>query len=50
MDSASELEHQLLLARDLELIRSDNNEQLEQQTTKINRMLMGFIRQLRAET
>jgi four helix bundle protein len=47
--SASELEYQLLLARDLKLIQPDDYEQLVQQTTDIKRMLTMFVRKLRAE-
>jgi len=47
--SASELEYQLLLARDLKLIRLNDYEQLAQQTTEIKRMLTVFVRKLRAE-
>jgi four helix bundle protein len=48
--SASELEYQLLLARDLKLIQPDNYEQLVQQTTDIKRMLTVFVCKLRAES
>jgi len=37
--SASELEYQLLLSRDLKMIQPNDYEQLEQQTTEIKRML-----------
>jgi len=46
--SASELEYQLLLARDLKMIQPDDYEQLAQQTTEIKRMLTVFV--LRAES
>jgi len=48
--SASELEYHLLLARDLNLIPSDDHEQLAQQTTEIKRMLTVFIQKLNAES
>jgi four helix bundle protein len=48
--SASELEYQLLLARDLKLIRSDDYEKLAQQTTEIKRMLTLFVQRLSAES
>jgi four helix bundle protein len=48
--SASELEYQLLLARDLKLIQPDDYEQLVQQTTDIKRMLTVFVRKLRADS
>jgi four helix bundle protein len=48
--SASELEYQLLLARDLKLIQPDDYELLVQQTTEIKRMLTVFVRKLRAES
>ena len=48
--SASELEYQLLLARDLKLIRSDDYEPLAQQTTEIKRMLTVFVQRLSAES
>ena len=48
--SASELEYQLLLARDLKLIQPDVYEQLVKQTTEIKRMLTVFVRKLKAES
>ena len=48
--SASGLEYQLLLARDLKLIQPDDYQQLIQQTTDIKRMLTVFVRKLRAES
>jgi four helix bundle protein len=47
--SASELEYQLLLARDLKLIHANDYEQPTQQTTEIKRMLTVFVRKLRAD-
>ena len=48
--SASELEYQLLLARDLKLIQPDDYEKLEEHTTEIKRMLTVFVRKLKAES
>ena len=48
--SASELEYQLPLARDLKLIRPSDHEQLEQQTMEIMRMLTVFVQRLTAES
>jgi four helix bundle protein len=48
--SASELEYQLLLARDLKLIQPEEYEQLEQRTTEIKRMLTVFVQKLTAES
>ena len=47
--SASELEYQILLSRDLKLIQSQEYEQLTQQTIEIKRMLTLFVRKLTAE-
>jgi four helix bundle protein len=47
--SASELEYQILLARDLQLIRLEDYEKLAQQTTEIKRMLTVFIQKLKAQ-
>jgi hypothetical protein len=48
--SASELEYQLLLARDLKFIQPDDYEKLIQQTIEIKRMLTVFVRKLNAES
>jgi len=48
--SASELEYQLLLARDLKLIKPDDYEKLAPQTTEIKRMLTVFVQRLTAES
>ena len=48
--SASELEYQLLLARDLKLIRPDDYEKLALQATEIKRMLTVFVQKLTAES
>jgi four helix bundle protein len=48
--SASELEYQILLARDLKLIKPEDYEKLAQQTTEIKRMLTVFVQRLSAES
>jgi four helix bundle protein len=48
--SASELEYQLLLARDLKLIQLNDYEQLSQQTIEIKRMLTVLVQKLNAES
>jgi len=47
--SASELEYEILLSRDLNLIQPDNYERLTQQTVEIKRMLTLFVQKLNAE-
>src|SRR5437879_13830249 len=47
--SASELEYQLLLARDLKLIQLNDYEQLSQQTSEIKRMLSELVQKLTAD-
>ena len=47
--SASELEYQLLLARDLKLIQPEDYEKLEQQTVEIKRMLTVLVQKLNAD-
>jgi len=48
--SASELEYNLLLARDLKLIQPKDYEQLAQETTEIKRMLTVFVQKLSGES
>jgi four helix bundle protein len=48
MGSASELEYQLILARDLEYLRHETFEQTLLELTEIKRMLNAFIQKLRA--
>ena len=48
--SASELEYQLLLARDLKLIKPNDHEKLAPLTIEIKRMLTVFIQKLNAES
>jgi len=47
--SASELEYQLLLARDLKLLQTDDYERLSQQTVEVKRMLTVLLQKLTAE-
>ena len=47
--SASELEYQLLLARDLKLIPPNDYEQLAQQVIEIKRMLTVLVQKLSTE-
>jgi four helix bundle protein len=48
MGSASEVEYQLLLARDLGFIPADKYEQLNAQLVDVKRMLNSFIQNLKA--
>jgi four helix bundle protein len=48
--SASELEYQLLLARDLKFMPPNDYEKLMQQTIEIKRMLTVFVQKLSAES
>ena len=47
--SASELEYQILLARDLKLIQPHDYEQLAERTTEIKRMLTVLVQKLNAD-
>lgn len=47
--SATELEYQLLLARDLKLIQPQDYEKLSAQTVEIKRMLTVLVQKLTAE-
>lgn len=47
MGSASELEYQLLLARDLDYIGADTHMVLEQALVEVKRMLNSFIQRVR---
>ena len=49
MGSASELDNQLLLARDLDLISAEQYAARAQQVTEVKRMLAGLIRTLKAD-
>ena len=46
MGSASELEYQLLLTRDLSYLQPDTYRQLNDQTLEVKRMLASFIKRL----
>src|SRR5499426_1871571 len=48
--SASELEHELLLARDLKLLTPNDYQTLSQQTVDIKRMLTVLVQKLTAES
>ena len=48
--SASELEYQLLLARDLALLKPNVHLQLHERTIEIKRMLSSLLRKLRADS
>src|SRR5260370_25251455 len=48
--SASELEYQLLLARDLKLLQPGDDEALSQQTVEIKRMLAVLVQKLTADS
>ncbi|MCA9903014.1 MAG: four helix bundle protein [Anaerolineae bacterium] len=47
--SASELEYQCLLARDLGFLEATSHQQLEQQVIRVKRMLTGFTQKLKAD-
>ncbi len=47
--SASELENQLLIGRDLQFLRNEDYEQLQCQLVEIRRMLNSFIQKLRSK-
>ena len=50
MGSASELEYQLLLARDLRLVSPTEYDSLEGSVTEVKRMLASLLRKLRADS
>ena len=50
MGSASELEYQLILARDLEYIPKETFDTTASELTEIRRMLNAFIQRLRAKS
>lgn len=50
MGSASELEYQLILARDLEYISHDTYESKNRELIEIKRMLNAFLKKLRTST
>jgi four helix bundle protein len=49
MGSASELEYQLLLARDLKLLSIDEHQSLSAGVIEVKRMLTSLVRKLKAE-
>jgi four helix bundle protein len=49
MGSASELEYQLLLARDLKLLDSDEHQSLSGDVIEVKRMLTSLVQKLKAE-
>jgi four helix bundle protein len=49
MGSASELEYDLLLAKDLKLIQPKDHTELSQRATELKRMLAGLIQKLNAD-
>lgn len=48
MGSASEVDYHLILARDLGFLAESDYQQLNDQTQEIKRMLIGFIKKLKA--
>ena len=50
MGSASELEYHLLLAHDLEFLRTVDYQRLSEGTVEVKRMLASFIHNLRADS
>jgi len=50
MGSASELEYELLLAKDLLLLKSDEYGQLSREVTEVKKMLATLIQKLRADS
>jgi four helix bundle protein len=50
LGSASELEYHLLLARDLNFLKSDDYERLDESATELKRMLTALILKLKADS
>lgn len=50
MGSASEVEYQLLLARDLEYLTADEYQKLNNEVVEIKRMINAFLQKLRAKS
>ena len=48
--SASELEYQLLLARDLKYLESSQHNRLEGQVTEVKRMLSALMQKVRTDS
>jgi four helix bundle protein len=49
MRSASELQYQLILARDLQYVRHDAHAELERELIEVRRMLNALIRKVRSD-
>lgn len=49
MGSASELEYELLLARDLGYLHGPDHEMIEKHVQEVKQMITGFLHKLRAE-
>ena len=49
MGSASEVEYQLLLARDLDYVQNNVYLELNNEITEIKKMLASFLKKLRSE-
>ncbi len=49
LGSASELEYHLLLARDLKLLKLEDQQRLARETTEVKRMLTGLLQKLKAD-
>jgi len=50
MGSASELEYHLLLAHDLELLKTPDYERLSGEAVEVKRMLAALMQKLRADS
>jgi len=50
MGSASELEYELLVSRDLKLLSCDDFQRLDVEVTEVKRMLSGLILKLKADS
>ncbi len=48
--SASELEYHLLLAHDLDLLKTSDYHRLSSEAVEVKRMLSSLVRKLRAES
>ena len=49
MGSASEVEYQLLLAHDLDYLKTEDYQQLQIEIIEIKRMMTGFVKKLKAD-
>lgn len=50
MGSASELEYQMLLARDLRFLQDHDHSYINQRVQEVKRMLSGLLKRLRADS